>query len=657
MIPWIGTAADLWVDRNSLGGSCSNSRSRAQVSETSPWCTLQAIGDDIQPGDVIHVRDGEYTEGYHCDSGCWGSAILQVTVSGTAANPITFMAEPGEEVVFSADGGAEWGIIVVGNGGSGSPKHLVFDGFVTTGFVWKGVMIESTSDVVLRNLEVTNCGEGAIGILQSERVTVEGCDVHDNSLDGYTSAINYWDCGDGNVIRGNRVWNTKDEDSRETEGHGIIFDFCSYDGDPTLIENNVIWNNEGLCMNLLASSGFIIRNNTCWRNNLGRTEGTVGEIWLGGDHMTVHNNLLVSRGYGAALLVNDFVSDESTITTDYNLMWSSNSSNIAGWPPWNEGSLEEYRDYSGGTWDTHSIESDPLLANPSNSNFELTGGSPAIDAGTNAHSAQTDVTGANRPVDGDSNGSAVTDIGAFEYSNGAPPTPTPTPTQPPSPTPTPTPPPSPTPTPTPPPTPTPTPTPPTGTVFWDDLDPMKESWSHHADQGVDDWALSSAHSHSSNSSFFSSDVSSVKDNYLLTPAIQIPQDGSLSFWHTYAFEQFGDGAVIEISFDGGSTFVDLGPQILQGQYTTQIAAGWGSPISGRMAWSGGSLGAMTEVRVDLSPYEGQTAILRFRLACDSGDGGHGWYVDDVRVSGVNTNQIFNDGFESGIMTGWTVVTS
>jgi hypothetical protein len=186
---------------------------------------------------------------------------------------------------------------------------------------------------------------------------------------------------------------------------------------------------------------------------------------------------------------------------------------------------------------------------------------------------------------------------------------------------------------------------------------MKESWSHHADQGVDDWALSSAHSHSSNSSFFSSDVSSVKDNYLLTPAIQIPQDGSLSFWHTYAFEQFGDGAVIEISFDGGSTFVDLGPQILQGQYTTQIAADWGSPISGRMAWSGGSLGAMTEVRVDLSPYEGQTAILRFRLACDSGDGGHGWYVDDVRVSGVNTNQIFNDGFESGIMTGWTVVTS
>ena len=131
-------------------------------------------------------------------------------------------------------------------------------------------------------------------------------------------------------------------------------------------------------------------------------------------------------------------------------------------------------------------------------------------------------------------------------------------------------------------------------------------------------------------SFFSSDVSSVKDNYLLTPAIQIPQDGSLSFWHTYAFEQFGDGAVIEISFDGGSTFVDLGPQILQGQYTTQIAAGWGSPISGRMAWSGGSLGAMTEVRVDLSPYEGQTAILRFRLACDSGDGGHGWYVDDVQ---------------------------
>jgi len=43
---------------------------------------------------------------------------------------------------------------------------------------------------------------------------------------------------------------------------------------------------------------------------------------------------------------------------------------------------------------------------------------------------------------------------------------------------------------------------------------------------------------------------------------------------------------------------------------------------------------MQQVVVDLSPYAGQTVILRFRLACDSGVGGTGWYIDDVQVAGT-----------------------
>jgi len=198
---------------------------------------------------------------------------------------------------------------------------------------------------------------------------------------------------------------------------------------------------------------------------------------------------------------------------------------------------------------------------------------------------------------------------------------TPTPTRTPSATPTPT------------HTPTPTATPPAGVAFWDDFDPVKETWSRYAAQGVDDWALSTAYYRSPTHAYFSSDTSTIKDDYLLTRSFVVPAGAELSFWHTYRLESGGDGAVLEISTNGGAAFTDLGPRITSGGYTGVIATGWGSPIGGRPAWTGGTLGALQEVIVDLSPYAGQAAILRFRLACDDGVGSTGWYIDDVRVAG------------------------
>ena len=68
--------------------------------------------------------------------------------------------------------------------------------------------------------------------------------------------------------------------------------------------------------------------------------------------------------------------------------------------------------------DGHSLTSDPLFANAANGDLHLQEDSPAIDAGDNTQCPPLDLQGVLRPIDGDGDGSAICDMGAFEYSSG-----------------------------------------------------------------------------------------------------------------------------------------------------------------------------------------------------------------------------------------------
>ncbi|MBU1878046.1 MAG: S8 family serine peptidase, partial [Chloroflexi bacterium] len=167
-------------------------------------------------------------------------------------------------------------------------------------------------------------------------------------------------------------------------------------------------------------------------------------------------------------------------------------------------------------------------------------------------------------------------------------------------------------------------------VFWDDVESGGAKWTRAAGQGTDAWAITTAQAHSITHSWFSPDVSTVTDDYLwITTPFAVTSGGTLTFWHYYSLEAGYDGAVIEISTDG-SIWEDLGPHITQTPYNRTIAASYDSPIAGQQAWSGDS-GAWQEVTIDLAAYAGQTAQVRWRLACDRSVGRVGWYVDDVEV--------------------------
>ncbi len=192
-------------------------------------------------------------------------------------------------------------------------------------------------------------------------------------------------------------------------------------------------------------------------------------------------------------------------------------------------------------------------------------------------------------------------------------------------------------------------------VFYDNTESGPANWSHSAPTGLDTWAiLADLNAVTPFRAWHSEDVDTISDQRLVLNPITVPLGSNqrLRFWHTYAFERGFDGGVIEISTNGGATYSDLGPLILSGSYNGAISTLYGNPIAGRSAWTGGNIGAMTEVAVDLSAYAGQQVRLRWRMGSDSSVARPGWSIDNVRVTvevGCTTDL---DSVGDGITDAW-----
>ncbi|HET6513986.1 MAG TPA: DUF4082 domain-containing protein [Thermodesulfovibrionales bacterium] len=80
-------------------------------------------------------------------------------------------------------------------------------------------------------------------------------------------------------------------------------------------------------------------------------------------------------------------------------------------------SYSDIGDITGATYTDSggNISADPLFVNAAAGDFRLTAGSPCIDTGTNDGAPTSDIMGYPRPSDGNGDGMAITDMGAYEY--------------------------------------------------------------------------------------------------------------------------------------------------------------------------------------------------------------------------------------------------
>lgn len=177
-----------------------------------------------------------------------------------------------------------------------------------------------------------------------------------------------------------------------------------------LIVDNLAWDYSGssggqgggmLCeFNANATSPIIIANNTIVGNNapptfLGHFGGGIA-LTLYTNGLILANNIIASNSSG--IWRYPYLSYEPVLQN--NCLHNSNANN--------------YVSLTAGTSD---IQTDPQFVNRAAADFRLLTTSPCIDAGTNLFAVVADFDRVVRPLDGNADGMARWDIGAFEFAH------------------------------------------------------------------------------------------------------------------------------------------------------------------------------------------------------------------------------------------------
>lgn len=390
--------------------------------QSSPYRTINYAARQANPGDVILVRAGTYTEQT-------GSRSLYLTSSeaGTASQPVTIRSYPGETVTLNATGTNADTVRIEGS-------YINFVGFRVTGASgngWiangsvqgirlvdcdlygnnvtapassgSGVKInEGTSNVKILGNRIYNNGSSNLDhgmYIKGDDMEIAWNDVYGNTAYGiqaYSSSALPWARA---KIHSNRCHNNVKA--------GILVGSGSSDAD---VYNNVSWANGKTGIEMAyGPTRTRIFNNTCHANG----GGSGHQILVSDSATTTLRNNVLTDPSGHMLRV------ESTATgvdSDYN-QFGSGGSRTFNWLG-TEYDFAGYQTASGK--DGHAAVGDPLYVGAATTDFHLQSGSPAKDSALASAAPASDCDRFARPW-----GSGF-DKGAYEYGDsGSPPDPTP----------------------------------------------------------------------------------------------------------------------------------------------------------------------------------------------------------------------------------------
>lgn len=171
--------------------------------------------------------------------------------------------------------------------------------------------------------------------------------------------------------------------------------------------------------------------------------------------------------------------------------------------------------------------------------------------------------------------------------------------------------------------------------FLDDLETNGDNWKQVQVSGNHVWNRQSTYYFSPSHAWFITNANTTTETHLvLKEPLALSATSELSFNHSFNLEDRYDFGLVEISVDGGVTWIDLENNFTQNGYNNYTQFG-------HFAYSNTSTAIIPNnnsfitTKADLSPYAGEVAIIRFRLLTDINTANFGWIVDDIGISNTN----------------------
>lgn len=243
----------LQINAQNYYVSASGSDSNNGTSPSAPFKTIQKAANIVNPGDIVYVMNGIYT------NPCPSCDVVTITRAGTPTAWITFTTYPGHKPKLKFNGWHGFQI-------KGPAAYIEISGFEIEGnnanVTLEQALAQSTTNpdprfngggigidgrgttnkphhIRILNNKVYNCGGGGIGGIHTDYVTVIGNEVFNTSWYTIyaTSGISFWQAWnyDNNttdykiIITNNKVYNNKTQVpwvaiGKLSDGNGIIID-------------------------------------------------------------------------------------------------------------------------------------------------------------------------------------------------------------------------------------------------------------------------------------------------------------------------------------------------------------------------------------------------------------------------------------------------